>query len=451
MPQMSWEPIAELLRSSIRKPEERKIGVEIERIALWEDGAALHYRAQKGPKGETRPGAEQLMWELEKRHKWPMTTSEDGEPLGFSAPFGKISLEPGSQLELSAHASPDLFTHAEVVRSFEAQVDAITRPWGLVWVGLGVNPHSKVEDIDVIPSTRYHIMTDYLGKRARLGTSMMRLTSSVQINLDYTSEAEGIEMLRAALAATPVSYALFANSPIVHGKESGWLSYRSAIWRETDPDRTGLLPEAFEDGFDFDAYARLAFKRPLMFAQDGNHHYVPAEGATLADIQSGKRDGIQLDEYNRMNGIREIFTEARLKPGYVEVRSIDGLRACDRYAAVAFWVGLLYSAEARQRVLHHCSAANAKDREALWLAASKEGLAAKAGGCGVRTLAGELVAIARSTLKARGFGEEKFLEPVEQTIEDGMNPAQRILREFHGGWGRSVPKLIRYAGLAGDC
>jgi glutamate--cysteine ligase len=445
MSQKGWESLAELLRSTTRRPEERKIGIEIERLGIWEDGQALHYRSVKGPRGEERLGADSLLRELKKRYKWPIVTSEDGEPLGFSAPFGKISLEPGSQLELSAHASTDLFTHSELVRQFEAQVDEITRPWGLKWVGLGVNPASRVEEIDVIPSTRYHIMTDYLGKRARLGTSMMRLTTSVQINLDYTSEEEGIEMLRAALAATPVSYALFANSPIANGAETGYLSYRSAIWRETDPDRTGLLPEVFEDGFDFTGYAKLAWHRPLMFAQDGNQHYVPGEGVSLADIAAGKRKGLTADDNNRLNGIRELFTEARLKPGYVEVRNIDGLRVADRYAAVAFWIGLLYSREARLTALKHCSAASSDDREKLFLAATREGLSAKAGRCGLKALAKELVNIARQTLKSRGYGEEKFLEPVVQTIEEELNPAQRILKEWNGSWKREMAQLIRYA------
>ena len=185
-----WKWITELLHSSIRTPDERRIGIEIERIGLWPDGSALHYSKSTGPRGEERPGAFDLLSALEKKHRWPVIKNEEGYPLGFSSPYGKVSLEPGSQVELSADAAVDLVSVEKSAQAFEGLVDTITRPWGLTWTGIGVNPRNTVDEMDVIPSRRYQIMTDYLGQRARLGTAMMRLTSSVQVNLDYTSETK---------------------------------------------------------------------------------------------------------------------------------------------------------------------------------------------------------------------------------------------------------------------
>ena len=443
---MPWLEVADMLKKSARRVKDRRIGIEIERIGMWPDGQALNYREQTGPNGEVRHGAETLLNTLKQRHpNWEPLYGDDQRPIGFNTPFGKVSLEPGSQLELSVQATDDLLNQVEIATSFENEVDSITEPWGLKWIGLGVNPAGTVDEIDVIPSHRYHIMTEYLGKRARLGTSMMRLTSSLQINLDYTSEAEGIDMLRAALAAAPVSYALFGNSPIVGRKPTDGLSYRHTIWLETDPDRSGLLPEAFASDFTFEKYAELAAKRPLMFAQDQAGTYIAANGASFNDIAAGKLPNAVADENNGLNSLRELFTDARIKPGYVEVRSIDGLRPRERYAAVAFWVGILYSAEARKRALAHCSSATADNLQAVWMAAAKKGLPAIVGKCGVRSLAHDLAGVAKDTLLERGYGEEKFLEPVWDILESGKNPGQLALDLYTGDPENGMRRLIEFA------
>jgi glutamate--cysteine ligase len=275
---------------------------------------------------------------------------------------------------------------------------------------------------------------------------MMRLTSSVQVNLDYTSEAEAIEMLRVALAVAPVSYALFANSPLLEGKETGYLSYRAAIWRETDPDRTGLLLRAFQPDFDFSAYGEFVWFRPLMFAQDRAHHYLSAEGLALADIAAGKLSQAPLDEPNQINGVREIFTEARLKPGYVEVRSIDGLGSADRMAAAAFWLGLLYSSEARRLALELLKPFLPDRLEQLWEGASRDGLRTQAGGIDMISVARRLVTTAQATLEARGYGEEKFLAPALKNIEARENPADQILKGWRGPWKQSMEALVAHCG-----
>jgi glutamate--cysteine ligase len=436
--------LTELFRSSARAASDRNVGIEIERIGLWTDGTALHYTPQAVSAHDIRPGAGILLREMKDRYRWKPVTSPHGELLGFSSPFGKVSLEPGSQLELSTEIRPDIRIIIKDVQDFETAVEKISQPWGLHWVGIGMNPFHRPQQIDVIPSPRYHIMTDYLGSRGRLGTSMMRLTSSIQINLDYQDEAEGLEMLQAALAAAPLSYALFSNSPWKQGEAAGVLSYRNTIWRDTDPDRVGLLPEAFTPGFDFSDYAALVWNRPLMFAQTTDGSYVPAHGKSLADISLGALAGVVPDPQNQMNAVREMFIEARLKPGYVEVRSIDGQAPEFRYATVAFWTGILYHPPARQFILETLGKLTAEQRRALWVASARDGLKAEFRKGDLRPLVAELITLAREGLKNRNLNEESLLEPVEQILKIGLNPAQQLLRSWNEDWNRDFAKVIQH-------
>ncbi len=431
------EWLAERFRKACRRPEERKIGLEVERIGLFQDGNSFAYSDRPN-----KPGAGTLLTTLASHHGWKLGTNDAGRPLYLSGPVGKVSLEPGSQLELSAAPDPNLISLSKTIDTFERQVDAITQPWGLHWIATGVNPVETVSDIELIPSSRYQIMTDYLGKRARLGTSMMRLTSSVQINLDYTSEAEAIEMLRTSLAAAPVSYALFGNSPVAAKENTGQLSYRQKIWKETDPDRTGLIPEAFQAGFGFDEYARLAWNRPLMFAQTPDGRYIAAEGKSVSDIAAGKLPGTLLTEANLTNSIQELFFEARLKPGYVEIRSLDGQSPADRYAAAAFWVGLLYRPEARRLTLDLLGGLTAQAREKLLDDAGEVGMAAKTDQFTIRDVTKRLADAARETLVNRGRGEEKLLEPVFEILSTGKNPAARQLEKFQAEGSPRDPSAI---------
>ncbi len=406
---------------------------------MWDDGRSLHYRSVGN-----EPNAEQLIRALAEETQWEIATYHEKFPLGLNGPLGKVSLEPGSQLEFSANPQASVGEAARIIDGFEKTVDKITGPWGLHWLGIALNPVATVPQMDVIPLTRYAIMTDYLGKADTLGTTMMRLTSSIQINFDYSSEEVAIEMLRVALALAPISYALFGNSPLREGKPTGWRSYRSEVWHHTDPDRQGLLPEAFEEGFNFARYAELVAKRPLMFAMNDRGDNVPAQSQSLVDISQGKLPGVGLNADNLLNPLRQFFTEARLKPGYVEVRSIDGLRVGDRYAAVAFWTGLMYSAHARAQVMETLGSITPAEREASWLAAGREGLRARVAGLPFQKVAGHLLELSRTSLLERGLGEEAFLEPVERTIADGKNPADRLLELFNGRWKGSVSELIRY-------
>jgi len=440
--------IAELLRSAGTRPNhKRAVGIELERIGMWPDGSTLQYSASKSPSGEDRPGMGQILCQLGQKNGWEILKSENDKPIGLNANNGKFSLEPGSQLEYSSDAKKDLHGLEKDVIAVDAKVQEISRPYGLRWITLGTNPCAKVDDVELIPVTRYKIMTKYLGERGRLATSMMRLTTSIQINLDYLDEEDGIEMLRVAMAAAPISYALFANSPYSAGINSGYLSYRRTIWKNTDPDRTGILHDVFKEGYNFTNYADYLWGCPLMYAQDVDGNYVPGQGCSLKDIAKGALPNVVVDANNQMNGIRQPFPEARLKPGFIEVRSVDGLLSKDRYAATAFWMGLLYGTDARKLVLDKLGGLSPEDRDEFLELTSKVALKAKINNLEAKTLAKELVTAAKESLKARGLGEEKYLEPIQENLEDNVCPAERILNEFGNSSPKDISALIDHTSL----
>lgn len=434
--------IAQLLRSQIRQPSERRVGIEIERIGMWDDLTPLQYSDRKLASGQTQPGAATLLNLLSRENHWPKIHNTQGQPMGLTTPIGKVSLEPGSQVELSTDPFADIVTIKEKVDQFEKTVSDITTPWGLSWIGLGVNPVSKVKDIELIPSTRYAIMDQFLNQRGTLGTSMMRRTSSVQINLDYTSEEEAIEMLKVSLLVAPVSYALFGNSPFLEGKETGYTSFRGKIWQETDPSRTGLLPEVFANDFNFDDYANYLWHEPLMFVQDSKTNYLPGNGFSLSQIEQGAIKGVSCSEDNQLNAMRQLFSEARIKIGYVEVRSIDGLLPQDRYAASSFWLGILYSNNARFEVFKLLGTLSAIERQELFNASLKFGMDASLGSLKLKDIAHRLVEISESELKSRGFGEEKLLEPVKENLKQNHNPGSRLLKNFKTNWNSDIRKVV---------
>lgn len=437
--------IASIFHTRPPAAHKRQIGIEVERIGLYRGGQSLLYRNVTNGGKSNRFGAGEILKKLSETYDWIAKTNAEGQILGLTCCAGSVTLEPGSQMELSSVVRPDLNSLAELVDGFEADVDKVTQPLGLSWVSLGVNPFARVSEIDVIPSARYHAMTDYLGQRDILGTSMMRLSASVQVNLDYESEEEAIEMLRTALLLAPLSYALFAASPFYEGQKTDFLSFRGHIWKHTDPDRCGLFEAAFASDFNFESYAQFLWKMPLMFALNEQGDFVPAFGKSLSEIDKGALPGISADAANQRYAVQQLFTEARLKPGYIEVRSIDGLPRQLRYAAAAFWMGILYSPTARQRVQQIFGGWVGPALRDLLTASQRHGLSTKVQKSTLQDYAKELLDLSRETLKDRNLGEALFLEPLVPIVSSGKNIAQRLLSDTklgeHSQW---------LAGLLGD-
>ncbi|MDI9350334.1 MAG: glutamate--cysteine ligase [Candidatus Symbiobacter sp.] len=367
---------------------------------------------------------------------------ENGHPIALAHTGGAaISLEPGGQFELSGAAVENLHQTEAELATHIAQLKEIGAPLGIGMMGLGFAPDWRREDIPWMPKGRYKIMRDYMPKVGNLGLDMMLRTCTVQVNLDYQSEADMVDKYRVSLALQPLATALFANSPFTNGRDNGFQSYRSEIWRDTDRQRCGMIPFVFEDGFGFERYVNYVLDVPMYFVyRDG---YIDAAGQSFRDFMAGKLPALPgerptLGDF--ADHVSTVFPEVRLKR-YLEMRGADVGPPEHIIALSSLWVGLLYDRAA----LDHCLALIKDWRvdalEAVRRDVPRLGLAAMLHGRSLRDWAMDVLKIADRGLKNRGrrghdgHDERKFLRPIEAIAASGRSLATVLREDFnaHGG------------------
>jgi glutamate--cysteine ligase len=299
-----------------------------------------------------------------------------------------------------------------------------------------------------MPKGRYRLMTDYMGKVGTHGTQMMYRTSTVQVNLDYASEADMVQKMRVSLALQPVATALFASSPFFEGKPNGHRSWRSRIWRDLDASRTGMLPFAFEDGFGFQRYVDWVLDVPMYFVYR-NGKYINALGQSFRDFLKGELPALPGEKptlSDWADHMTTVFPEARVKR-YIEMRGADCGDFAHIVALPAFWVGLMYDQTALDAAWDLVKGFDAETREALRVAASVDGIAGRVGAVKIADLARAAVALSHAGLAGRGLGEERYLEPLMATLDSGQTQADRWLSLYHGDWGGDLGRIYQAASL----
>ncbi len=374
---------------------------------------------------------------------------EGGHVIALKGSDGNVSLEPAGQLELSGAPLETLHqTCAETGRHLD-QVKAIGAKTGKGFLGLGMWPDKTRAELPIMPKGRYAIMLRHMPRVGTMGLDMMLRTCTIQTNLDYSSEADMVQKFRVSLALQPLATALFANSPFTEGKPNGFLSYRSHIWSDTDPARTGMLPFVFEDGFGYDRYAEYMLDVPMYFVyRDGK--YIDAAGLSFRDFMAGKLSilpGERPTATDWIDHLSTAFPEVRLK-SFLEMRGADGGPWNKICALPAFWVGLLYDQTALDAAWDLVKDWDMEGREALRSSVPRLGLDAPLPGGGtLKDIAAEVLAIARAGLNARGrlnsMGDTEagFLNPLDEIVASGKVPAQRLLDKFHGAWGGDLSKI----------
>src|SRR3954471_20249828 len=303
---------------------------------------------------------------------------------------GAISLEPGGQFELSGAAVETVHQTASELFAHLAQVREVAKPLGIGFLGLGMTPNWSRADMPVMPKGRYKIMTAYMPKVGTMGLDMMYRTCTVQANLDFSSEADMVKKLRVSIALQPVATALFANSPFTEGKPNGFLSFRSHIWTDTDNQRAGMLPWAFEDGMGFERWVDYALDVPMYFIKRGDT-YIDVSGKSFRDFFAGRLaalPGERATISDWANHISTIFPEVRLKR-YLEMRGADGGHWRRVPSLSAYWVGLLYDDEALDACWDMVKGWSAEQRQKLRDAVPQRGFRAEIGDRNVLTLAQE--------------------------------------------------------------
>ncbi len=423
-----------------KPPERWRIGTEHEKFVYADSDHHAPSYTEKGGIRDLLDALTAYGWE---------PVEENGNVIAMSGSDGSISLEPAGQFELSGAPLETLHeTCAETGRHLE-QVKAIGEKFGIGFLGLGMWPDKTRAELPIMPKGRYAIMLRHMPRVGTMGLDMMLRTCTIQVNLDYQSEADMVQKFRVGLALQPLATALFANSPFTEGKPNGMLSYRSHIWSDTDPARTGMLPFVFEDGFGYDRYTDYALDVPMYFVyREGR--YIDAAGLSFRDFLKGELAVLPgekptLDDWN--DHLSTAFPEVRLKT-FLEMRGADGGpwgRIC---ALPALWVGLLYDNQALDAAWNLVKHWTIEERQALRDSVPKLGLDAPiAGGRTLRAIAGEVIDIAhaglasRGRLDAGGSNETGFLDPLREVVRSGKVPAEVLLEKYHGVWGGDVSKV----------
>ena len=372
---------------------------------------------------------------------------ENGYLIALKREGASVSLEPGGQLELSGAPLEHVHQTCREVSQHLREVKEVADEMGAGFLSLGFRPDTKLDDVPVMPKGRYGIMRAYMPKVGTHGLEMMFRTCTVQTNLDFSSETDMVKKMRVSLALQPVGTALFANSPFTNGKLNGYKSYRSRIWLDTDADRTGMLPFAFEQGFGFEQYVDYALDVPMYFVYR-NGVYLDASGKSFRDFLEGKLDVVPGEKPTVADfddHLSTIFPEVRLKT-FLEMRGCDTGPWGELCAMPAFWVGLLYDEAALDAAWDLVKDWTEEDRAQLRRDVPKMGLQTPFRGKTLREIAIAALAISREGLKTRGrtnaHGENEsvFLQELDNFARTGRSNADRLISDFTDKWDGDILK-----------
>ncbi len=441
-PISSRQQLVDYIAAGEKPREAWRIGTEHEKFGFRTDDL-------RPPTFEGERGIKVLLETLASRYGWDV--AREGEnPVALSRKGASITLEPAGQLELSGAMLETIHQTCCEVNSHLRDVRSVADELGLGFLGMGFQPKWRRDEMPWMPKGRYKIMREYMPKVGSLGLDMMTRTCTVQVNLDFESEADMVKKFRTSLALQPIATALFADSPFTEGKPNGYQSYRSHIWEDTDADRTGMLDFVFDGGFGYERYIDYILDVPMYFSLQ-NGQYLDLAGQDFKKFMAGELPalpGTHATMTDFADHLTTAFPEVRLKQ-YLEMRGADGgpwNRLC---ALPALWVGLLYDDEALDAAWNLVKDFTRTERHALRDGVPKQALKLPFRHGSVRDLARETLKIAAHGLKRRGrlnqhgADESIFLEPLIEIVEANQTPAERKLELFHGAWGGSVDPVFK--------
>ncbi|MCE9523631.1 MAG: glutamate--cysteine ligase [Alphaproteobacteria bacterium] len=439
-PITSKDDLVNFIADGVKPKSEWRIGTEHEKFGY-------DLKTFKTLPYDGKPGIRAMLDGM-KRFGWEGIYEGD-HIIGLKMDGGAISLEPGGQFELSGAPLRSLHETCAEVNTHLEQVSTVASEMGAGFLGMGFHPTVRIDDVPVMPKGRYNIMRRYMPHVGSMGLEMMFRTCTIQVNLDFASEADMVKKFRVGLALQPIATAIFACSPFREGKPNGFLSYRAHVWTDVDNARSGMLPWVFEDGMSFERYVDYALDVPMYFIyRDGKYHDVA--GKSFRDFLAHKLPGFEkidptLSDW--ADHLTTIFPEVRLKK-FLEMRGADGglwRRIC---ALPALWTGIYYDQTALDAAWDMVKDWTAEERSALREAVPKLGLKTPFRNTNVQALARRMLELSRSGLRARaekdsiGGTEEGFIEPLFQIAESGKTRAEELLERYEGPWQRDVSKIF---------
>lgn len=429
------------LLNGCKAEKDYQTGLEFEKLAVKSaDCRAVSYYGENGIRDFIITLKQKFDWEY---------ICEQANPLGLNTPFGSITLEPGSQIELSSIPQNTIHDIKKVTSHYNTITAEIAESYGISFIGYGIQPITTNVDIKTIPKARYEIMTEYLPKKASLPFVMMKETAGIQSIFDYSSEKDCIDKLRTALMLSPFVTAIFANSPIRNGSDTGYKSYRAHSWLNTDEDRCGLISRnLFDKGgkdFSFSEYADIIFNLPMMFLKKDDI-WQNMNGMRFNDHL--KNQPLTMDDL--MLHLTSFFPEVRLKH-YLEIRNNDCQTPDFLYAIPALWKGIIYSDDARAEVQELLSSFSYKDFKYLRENVPKYGLQTTIKNSKVADYAKQIIALSELSLNKMNNKDENnnsesiYLENIKELVDQEMSPADLILKNWYGYWDKNVLKLLEYS------
>lgn len=424
------------------KPRERwRVGTEYEKVGINRNTAkAIPY---SGPRG-----VEFILRELIDRFGWE-PEEQDGHIIALARDNAQITLEPGGQIELSGEPCESIHcTHGEFTQHIRELLDVADR-LDIVFLGLGMQPVSRLEEIEWVPKKRYRIMAPYMLKVGTLGQRMMKQTATVQANIDYHDEKDAMAKFRTGMGLTPILIAMFANSPISDGQLNGYRSFREHIWTDTDKNRSGLLKFTFFPDVSFAHYVEYALDVPMYFIVRRGE-YIDMTGLTFRQFLQHGYQGQRATIEDWSDHLTTLFPETRIKR-YIEVRSADSQPPQLMPALPALVKGVFYDSDCLQAGWDLVKGWSWDERMEIYLASHRDALAARIKRYTLLDLAKELFEIAweglrrQAVLNAQGNDETIYLTPLKTLLSEGKCPADVLIEKWEGELQQDIKKLIDYA------
>jgi glutamate--cysteine ligase len=432
------DQLIEYFEQAVKPRECWRVGTEYEKVAVRRsDGRAVPF---SGPRG-----IEALLRRLAERYGWE-PLEEDGRVVALQGRKAAITLEPGGQVELSGEVCDSVHCAAAEFAAHIDQIVTVGDELDIAFLGLGMQPVTRPEEFELVPKKRYRIMWPYMARVGSLGQRMMSQTATVQVNVDYGSEADAMQKLRVSMGISALLTAIFANSPLSDGDLNGYKSFRGHIWTDTDKSRSGLLRFVFDRNAGFEHYVEWALDVPMYFiVRDGV--WIDMTARTFRAFLTHGHQGHRATMADWSAHLTTLFPEARLK-GYIELRGADSQAPELMLAVPALAKGILYEADCLQAAWDLVKPWSWDERLELWHAVHKQGLAARIRRLRLAEIARELVAIAveglhrQRQLDAAGRDESIYLERLQQMVARGRCPADAIIEQWLGAWGGDVQQLI---------